>query len=93
MPPVTGDLPASLVATKDLALIPPVKRRKVEEGSCYICYLPFEPEEDVAEYDALVTWCQGSCGQNVHSECIETWIAGAHGGNVRKIKDIKCPFW
>ncbi|OAK95109.1 hypothetical protein IQ06DRAFT_64248 [Phaeosphaeriaceae sp. SRC1lsM3a] len=43
------------------------KNRKPMEGECLICHEQLNPQEDD------VTFCRGSCGQNIHEACIEQW--------------------
>lgn len=39
-------------------------KHKAAEGDCPVCYM------EVEEGNHDLVWCKGSCGKNVHSECI-----------------------
>jgi hypothetical protein len=47
--------------------------RKPIEGECPICY-----ENLKADGDPIV-YCKTSCGNNVHKECMQSWIASTRG--------------
>ncbi|KAI0130400.1 SWIM zinc finger protein [Xylariales sp. AK1849] len=44
------------------------KNRKVIEGDCPICFMPFEDSD-------TTVYCRATCGQNIHKECFEMWAA------------------
>ncbi|KAH5733575.1 hypothetical protein HBI17_206500 [Parastagonospora nodorum] len=49
--------------------------RKPLEGECSICHEEFDPcKGDIA-------FCQGSCGQNIHNECIQQWSRTQRAGS------------
>ncbi|KAF2117764.1 hypothetical protein BDV96DRAFT_597642 [Lophiotrema nucula] len=56
--------------------------RKPIEGECPICYMEFEPEKE------RITYCKNSCGNNVHTECINIWIQTKQ----REHKTATCPY-
>ncbi|KAH3916997.1 hypothetical protein HBH56_050480 [Parastagonospora nodorum] len=43
--------------------------RKPIEGECPICYDDLEPGKDA------IVYCKASCGNNVHKDCMQKWIA------------------
>lgn len=43
--------------------------RKPIEGECPICYDELEPGKDA------IVYCKASCGNNVHKDCMQKWIA------------------
>lgn len=47
--------------------------RKAIEGECPICYDDLEPDKDAIAY------CKASCGNNVHKDCMQKWIAMSKG--------------
>jgi hypothetical protein len=47
--------------------------RKPIEGECPICYDDLEPDQDV------IVYCKASCGNNVHKDCMQKWIAMSRG--------------
>ncbi|OAK95955.1 hypothetical protein IQ06DRAFT_297459 [Phaeosphaeriaceae sp. SRC1lsM3a] len=53
--------------------------RKPIEGECPICYDELDPEKDV------IVYCKSSCGNNVHRDCMQMWIAVAS-------KKATCPY-
>ncbi|KAF1940873.1 hypothetical protein EJ02DRAFT_455673 [Clathrospora elynae] len=46
--------------------------RKPIEGGCPICY------DDLGDRETIV-YCKASCGNNVHSECMQKWVAISKG--------------
>lgn len=42
--------------------------RKPIDGECPICYMEFEPAKE------SITYCKAHCGNNVHQDCIATWL-------------------
>lgn len=52
--------------------------RKPVEGECPICYTEFEPDEEIV-------YCKAACGNNVHKDCMQSWMA-AKAGNAT------CPY-
>jgi hypothetical protein len=47
--------------------------RKPIEGECPICYDDLEPGKDA------IVYCKASCGNNVHKDCMQKWIAMSRG--------------
>lgn len=47
--------------------------RKPIEGECPICYTEFEAEKEA------IVYCKAACGNNVHKDCMQSWIAATHG--------------
>jgi hypothetical protein len=45
--------------------------RKPIEGECPICYSEFEDGEDVV-------YCKAACGNNIHKECMVSWMTARH---------------
>ncbi|KAF2002722.1 hypothetical protein P154DRAFT_544375 [Amniculicola lignicola CBS 123094] len=46
--------------------------RKPIEGECPICYMEFEKGEAIA-------YCKAACGNNVHQDCMNSWITVSRG--------------
>jgi hypothetical protein len=46
--------------------------RKPIEGECPICYMEFEKNE-------AIVYCKAACGNNVHKDCMNSWIAASRG--------------
>lgn len=46
--------------------------RKPVEGECPICYAEFEADE-------AVVYCKAACGNNIHKECMVSWMTANHG--------------
>lgn len=42
--------------------------RKPIDGECPICYMEFEPQTE------SITYCKAHCGNNVHFDCMQTWL-------------------
>ncbi|KAF2872599.1 hypothetical protein BDV95DRAFT_606191 [Massariosphaeria phaeospora] len=53
--------------------------RKAIEGECPICYTDFEPGSEA------IVYCKAGCGNNVHRDCMNSWIAAKHG-------NATCPY-
>lgn len=51
--------------------------QKPIEGECPICYMDFDPENNE------ITWCKAACGNNMHKECFNQWVASQRGQEVR----------
>ncbi|KAL4809114.1 hypothetical protein BDV18DRAFT_94740 [Aspergillus unguis] len=51
-------------------------KRKPIEGDCPICFMEFEPGEDIV-------WCRAACGNNIHKACFQQWAATKHHQGVR----------
>jgi hypothetical protein len=47
--------------------------RKSIEGECPICYTDFEPEGEA------IVYCKAGCGNNVHKDCMQKWMAAKSG--------------
>jgi hypothetical protein len=47
--------------------------RKPIEGECPICYTDFEPESE------SIVYCKAGCGNNVHKDCMQKWMAANSG--------------
>jgi hypothetical protein len=68
---------------------PPIKveeiafdpKRKPIEGDCPICYMELNP-------DSAVTYCKAKCGQNIHQQCVSTWIRAQQRTHGKKT----CPY-
>lgn len=54
--------------------------RKSIEGDCPICFMEFEPDEELV-------WCKAACGNNIHKACFEQWVATSRSSGVR------CVYW
>ncbi|KAH0548557.1 hypothetical protein GP486_007899 [Trichoglossum hirsutum] len=54
-------------------------QRKPVEGDCPICAEAFEPGKEE------IVWCKAACGQNVHKQCFEQWVASKPGQVVKCI--------
>ncbi|CZT24691.1 uncharacterized protein RCC_10418 [Ramularia collo-cygni] len=52
-------------------------KRKAVEGDCPVCFTEFGEES--------VTWCRTSCGNNIHTECLQEWAKA-------KTARLSCPF-
>ncbi|RDW59317.1 RING finger protein [Aspergillus mulundensis] len=51
-------------------------KRKPIEGDCPICFMEFEPKEDIV-------WCRAACGNNIHKTCFQKWAATSNQQGVR----------
>lgn len=47
--------------------------RKPIEGECPICYSEFDPN------DKTIVYCKAACGNNVHKECMDSWMKARQG--------------
>ncbi|KAF2740683.1 hypothetical protein EJ04DRAFT_507707 [Polyplosphaeria fusca] len=56
--------------------------RKPIEGECPICYMEFEPDAEAISY------CKNSCGNNIHTDCINTWVKAKQ----KEHKTATCPY-
>lgn len=54
--------------------------RKPIEGDCPICFMEFEPNEELV-------WCKAACGNNIHKACFGQWAATSRSSGVR------CVYW
>ncbi|KAF2642278.1 hypothetical protein P280DRAFT_547792 [Massarina eburnea CBS 473.64] len=52
----------------DLTDVDDPNRKSMEDQECPICYCEFQPTKQ------RVAYCKGSCGNNVHQTCIDTWL-------------------
>ena len=55
-------------------------KRKPVEGDCPVCFMEFEPKEDIV-------WCKAVCGNNIHKKCFEQWAATTSN------KGVRCVYW
>ena len=75
-----------VAATGSSCSVTHVARREVE-GECRICFGAMDDEE----LDTLA-WCKGSCGQNIHEECVTTWHQSTR--ETRGVASrLRCPYW
>ena len=56
--------------------------RKPVEDACPICFMDFDPSEEV-------TWCKAGCGNNVHKLCFDKWIST----NKASGSAVRCVYW
>lgn len=54
--------------------------RKQLDGDCPICFMEFSPDDETV-------YCKSSCGNNVHKQCFQQWIAAQAG------REIRCVYW
>ncbi|KAF2649794.1 hypothetical protein K491DRAFT_566855, partial [Lophiostoma macrostomum CBS 122681] len=47
--------------------------RKPIEGECCICYTDLEPGKEA------IVYCRAACGNNIHKQCMQSWIAAKAG--------------
>lgn len=55
-------------------------KRKPVEGDCPVCFMEFEPKEDII-------WCKAACGNNIHKKCFEQWAVTTSN------KGVRCVYW
>jgi hypothetical protein len=51
-------------------------KRKPVEGDCPVCAMEFEKGDSIV-------WCKAACGNNIHRECFQKWVAASKGTGVK----------
>lgn len=55
------------------------QKRKTIEGDCPICFSQLKSDSPDS-----ITWCQATCGQNMHTKCFDVWACS-------KRPNVTCP--
>ncbi|RDA86198.1 hypothetical protein CP532_3477 [Ophiocordyceps camponoti-leonardi (nom. inval.)] len=49
-------------------------RRRPIEGDCSICFCELQGDDPQP-----IVWCRAECGQNIHRQCMDTWLQSSEG--------------